>query len=253
MINESKFYTFIRSSAFILGGVCFSKKRYVHALLFAPHRPRTYIDICRLFVFTRRFIKKTFTRALLGADLSQPLLRISKVCRGLNTTTHHHHRPSLPPSSTTHHHYRPSTPPPSTTHRPPSSTTTIHRPRPPPTTTVHHSRLPPPTITVRTPPPVYFRSLHTLKNILLFADYRGLIHLFFYRCSLQTFYLLKNKQHLTETDLLMRKGCQRAPNSRGVQNRISENSNIQVSDNRKFRIPNFTIRIRIRNFGYPIG
>ncbi|KAL4558869.1 hypothetical protein LXL04_037073 [Taraxacum kok-saghyz] len=39
---------------------------------------------------------------------------------------------------------------------------------------------------------------------------------------------------------------------RGVQNRISGISDIRISDIRKFRIVDFGIRIRIRNFGYPI-
>ncbi|KAJ0799682.1 putative exostosin [Helianthus annuus] len=52
----------------------------------------------RLFVFPKTFLKKTSARALLGADLVQPLLTSSKVCRGLNTTTaHHHHHHSSPP------------------------------------------------------------------------------------------------------------------------------------------------------------
>ncbi|KAJ0780651.1 hypothetical protein HanPI659440_Chr06g0240121 [Helianthus annuus] len=87
--------------------------------------------------FQRRFIKKMFARALLGADLAQPLLRSSKVWRGLNTTTHHHRLP-------------------------PPSTTTTHRLRPPPTTVHHHHR--------RTPPLVYLRSLHMLKKQTFFLQ-----------------------------------------------------------------------------------
>ncbi|KAJ0803212.1 hypothetical protein HanPI659440_Chr03g0137331 [Helianthus annuus] len=41
--------------------------------------------------------------------------------------------------------------------------------------------------------------------------------------------------------------------TRGVQNRISEKSDIRISDIRNFRILDFTIRIRIRNFGYGFG
>ncbi|KAJ0859094.1 hypothetical protein HanRHA438_Chr13g0608501 [Helianthus annuus] len=129
---------------------------------------------------------------------SNHFLRSSKVYIGLNTTIHHHHPP---PSITTTTHHRPSPPPPTIVHH--------HHHRSPPTTVYHHHSPPPPplstsTATVRTLPPVYFRSLNTLKKKPS-SSWR--LHRFGTPLLLQmsadvvrrllTFYLLKNKQHLS--------------------------------------------------------
>ncbi|MFS7916447.1 hypothetical protein Hanom_Chr02g00177211 [Helianthus anomalus] len=63
---------------------------------------------------------KTSVRALIGAHLAQPLLRSSKVCKGLNTTTTIHYRP---PHTTVHHHFH-HLPPPTTVHHHRRYTTT---------------------------------------------------------------------------------------------------------------------------------
>ncbi|MFS7976741.1 hypothetical protein Hanom_Chr10g00895981 [Helianthus anomalus] len=96
----------------------------------------------------------------------QPHLRPSKVCTGLNTTTHHHR---LPPTTVHHHRHR---------HRPPPTATVYHCHRPPPplstSTTHYHHPPPPPTVHVYHPPPppsVHHHRPYTTTDLFLKSTY----------------------------------------------------------------------------------